>query len=294
MRLPGRRPAPAAEPAPPPGTDAEQQAAWDADGALVHSRRTAILALGVAALLVVAVLVVARARGDGDILALGSSPKSSTTVAPVTNLDPITGDPLFEGSQLIPGDTVPGGGPAGAQPGAPGAVDPGAAAAAAGGGTAPTGEGAATPGDQSGGVAGGGVPIPTTRPGSGSGGATTTPTTQGGGNPPASTTTVPGASPSCSVTEPSANPNPVSAQGQSGKLDDDVTLRFRPSSCGTTFRMIGPSGLNIPAGGNPDGSYSATIPNDDNRGWQPDQTYTISIRNAANAQIGTIDLRVVK
>lgn len=289
MKLPGRRPAPPAVAAPPLGPDAEQQAAWDAEGAPLHPRRKAILALGLAALLVVAVLVVARARGDGDILALGSSPKSSSTIAPVPNLDPITGDPLFEGSQLLPGDTVPGGGPAGAQPGAAGPVDPGAAAAAGGGGQAGSG---ATPGDQSGGVAGGGVPTPTTRPGSAGGGATTTPTTQGGGAP-ASTTIVSGPPPSaaCSVTDQSVDPARVGLKGQSGKLDSNLKVQFRPASaCGSGFR-VQVNGQDVAAAPGPGGLFVATI-SGDAANWAPG-AYTISIRNSAGSVIVGIPLAVV-
>lgn len=291
MRLPGRRPAPPAEAALPRRADAEQQAAWDADGAPVHPRRKAILALGLAALLVVAVLVVARARGDGDILALGSTPKSSSTIAPVPNLDPITGDPLFEGSQLLPGDTVPGGGPAGAQPGAAGVVDPGAAAGGAGGGGQAAG--GATPGDQSGGVAGGGVPTPTTRPGSGGGGATTTSTTQGGGNPPASTTIAPGPppSPACSVTDQSVDPARVGLKGQSGKLDSNLKVQFRATSaCGSGFR-VQVNGQDVPAAPGPGGLLIATI-SDDAGNWARG-AYTISIRNSAGAVIVGIPLTVI-
>jgi hypothetical protein len=279
------------------GPDAEQQAAWDADGTRpAHRRRLAVLALGLAALLVVGVLVVARARGEGDILALGSSPTSST-IPPLENLDPLTGDPLFEGSQVIaPGDSaVPGAG-AGIDPATGAPVD----AAAGGGQTGATGASGAT-GDGSGGsggggsggggsgsgVAGGGNPTPTTRPSTGGGATTTT-------APAASTTTtVPGQPPpppSCTVTGSSVSPNPVGLRGQSGKLDSNLRVEFRPTApCGTSFR-VQVNGLDLVAGSGGGGLFVATN-SGDSASWNAG-TYPIAVKITGGTTIATIQLSV--
>jgi hypothetical protein len=288
--MPGRRSEPGApaEPSVALGPDAEQQAAWDADGARSgHRRRLAVLALGLAALLVVGVLVVARARGEGDILALGSSPMSST-IPPLENLDPLTGDPLFEGSQVIaPGDP--------AVPGAGAVIDPAtgapvdtAAPAAGGGQTGATGGTSDGSGSGSGsGVAGGGIPTPTTRPSTGGGATTTT-------APAASTTTtVPGQPPpppSCTVTGSSVSPNPVGLRGQSGKLDSNLRVEFRPTApCGTSFR-VQVNGLDLVAGSGGGGLFVATI-SGDSASWSRG-TYPIAVKITGGTTIATIQLTV--
>lgn len=286
VQLPRRR---APKPVEPLGPDAAQQAEWDAELASpLHGRRVAILALALVALLVAGVLVVARVRGDGGLLALGSTPRSST-IPPVENLDPITGDPLFEGSQSIaPGDPlVP------AQPGVPpaGATDPAAAAAAAAAAGQPAAAGGTTGGvTGTGDGAGSGIPIPTTGPGGAGGGGATTTTTSPGGT---TTTTVPGQPPpppSCSVSGASVSPNPVARKGQSGRLSDDLKVEFRPTApCGTSFR-VQVNGLNLAAAARQGGLFVATI-QANSASWNAG-SYPIAVKISGGTTIATIQLTV--
>ena len=283
MQLPRRR---APKPAEPLGPDAAQQAEWDAELASpLHGRRVAILALGLVALLVVGVLVIARARGDGGLLALGSTPRSST-IPPVENLDPITGDPLFDGSQAIaPGDPLAPG-----QPGVPpaGATDPAAAAAAGQPAAAAGGTTGGVPG--TGGGAGSGIPIPTTGPGGAGGGGATTTTKPPGGT---TTTTAPGQPPplpSCSVSEASVAPNQVGLKGQSGRLSQDLKVEFRPTApCGTSFR-VQVNGLNLAASARQGGLFVATI-QANSASWSAG-SYPIAVKISGGTTIATIQLTV--
>jgi hypothetical protein len=243
----GRRSKPAEGMAPP-----ADQAAWDADGRSRSSRRMVVLAvLGLAALLLVGALLVARGGDDGDMVALGPA-DATTTLPPLA--DSLTGEIVGpDGLPLLaPGDTVPGGGPG---------VDPGAVSAD---GTPVTaGTGAAAGGTGGGATGGGGVPTPTTGVRNSAGGtAATNPTNTTVGTPATTATTTqtpttpapPG--PVCTISAVQLSPSTVARQGND--LERSVQVTFRADNCAGTFQVRVNTMTRTASGTLP--NLSATIP----------------------------------
>ena len=237
-------------PSPPAGAvvvEAERQTEWDGlDGPPRRRRRVlAAVALGLAALLLVAAVAIAASRDASDVVALGSAPNTSGLPAEGDAGALAGGQVDLDPAGVAPGDSIPG---------APAGVDPAAPGAAAGSAVPPAGDPAAAGAGSGagGGAAGAGplaLPVATTRLAGTIPGTSTTQGSGGGTQPP---------SPLCAISQATATPNPVDRQGKSSRLSEDVAVRFTAVSCGGAQFQVKVNGLTLPATPTGDG-FRATI-----------------------------------